>query len=51
MSPCNCGGSKTKVEYVATFSDGSSKTYSSELEAKVAVVRKGGSYKARTADR
>lgn len=43
---CNCGGgAKKSVVYKATFSDGSTQTYSSETAAKVAVAKKGGSYK------
>lgn len=46
MSPCNCSGgtSGKKTTYIATFSDGTRKVYASEVEAKVAVSRKGGSY-------
>jgi hypothetical protein len=45
--PCNCGGGAAtgkKVTYVATFSDGTTRVYQSEVEAKIAVSRKGGSY-------
>jgi len=50
MSPCNCGGGTAgkKATYVATFSDGTTKVYQSEVEAKVAVTRKGGSYRKAT---
>jgi hypothetical protein len=45
--PCNCGagGGSKKVTYVATFTDGSSKSYASEIEAKVAVRKNGGTYR------
>ena len=46
--PCNCGGktaSGQKVTYVATFSDGTTKTYATEIDARVAVTKKGGSYR------
>lgn len=45
--PCNCGAGKSgaKVTYVATFSDGTTKTYATEIDAKVAVTRNGGSYR------
>lgn len=46
--PCNCGGGAAtgkKVTYVATFPDGTSKVYDSEVAAKVAVSRQGGSYR------
>jgi len=44
---CNCGGAKSgaKVVYVATFTDGTTKTYASEIEARMAVLKKGGTYK------
>lgn len=50
MPPCNCGGGKSgvKVQYVATYPDGSSKTFNTEVEAKVSTARKGGTYTART---
>lgn len=35
-----------KASYVHTAKDGSKKVYSSEVEAKAAVARRGGSYKA-----
>lgn len=45
---CNCGKKKTgpAPTYVAKFSDGTSQTYKSEIEAKAAVARKGGTVKA-----
>jgi hypothetical protein len=46
--PCNCGGktaSGNKVTYVATFSDGTTQVYSTEIDARVAVTKKGGSYR------
>lgn len=42
---CACKGKKNKVTYTATFADKSTATYNTEIEAKYAVVRKGGSYK------
>lgn len=42
---CACKGKKNTQSYTATFADGSTATYKSEIEAKYAVVRKGGSYK------
>lgn len=47
MSPigCNCGAkNKARSTYVATFKDGTTRTYNSEIEAKAAVARQGGSY-------
>lgn len=43
---CNCG-KKTgpKPTYLAKFGDGTTKTYSTEIEAQTAVSRKGGSYR------
>lgn len=46
--PCNCGGktaSGQKVTYVATFSDGTKQTYATEIDARVAVTKRGGSYR------
>lgn len=42
---CACKKNKSAATYIAYFADGSSSTYKSEIEAKYAVVRKGGSYK------
>lgn len=42
---CACKGKKANQSYTATFADGSKATYNTEIEAKYAVVRKGGSYK------
>lgn len=42
---CACKKNKSTATYTATFADGSSATYKSEIEAKMAVSRKGGSYK------
>lgn len=43
---CGACASKTaKVTYVHTDGSGTKKTYSSEVEARAAVARKGGSYK------
>lgn len=41
---CACGskGSVARSSYVATFTDGSTKTYASEVEAQAAVARRGG---------
>jgi hypothetical protein len=44
---CNCGnkaGAKRTL-FLATFTDGTQKTYVSEVEAQLAVARKGGSYR------
>jgi hypothetical protein len=45
--PCNCGAGKSgaKVTYVATFSDGTTQSYATEIDARVAVTKKGGSYR------
>ena len=41
--PCNCGSGKGgKASYTAKFADGTKKTFSTETEAKAAVLRKGG---------
>lgn len=46
---CSCRGGKTgKVTYVAKFADGTTKSYSTETEARMAVQRNGGSYRAST---
>ena len=43
--PCNCGTKQAaKVTYKATLGDGTVKVFSSEIEAKAAVARRGGSY-------
>ncbi len=45
---CNCGSrgaAGPKIVYVATFGDGTSKSYQSEIEARVAVAKRGGTYK------
>lgn len=47
--PCNCGKKGgSRLEYVATFDDGTQKVYSTQIEAQVAVRRKGGTFTART---
>lgn len=45
--PCNCGktASGQKLTYVATFADGTTQVYSTEIDARVAVTKKGGSYR------
>jgi hypothetical protein len=45
---CNCQGSKTgqQQSFVYTAPDGSKKTYTSEVQARAAQIRNGGSYKA-----
>ncbi|QWY82846.1 hypothetical protein PP641_gp020 [Arthrobacter phage SilentRX] len=44
---CGACAEKTKrVTYLHTAKDGTKTTYSSEVEAKAAVARRGGSYKA-----
>jgi hypothetical protein len=40
-----CAAKSKKTTYLHTAADGSKKTYSSEVEARAAVARKGGSYK------
>jgi hypothetical protein len=41
-----CASNKSgKTTYTHTLPDGTKKSYSSEVEAKAAVARKGGSYK------
>lgn len=40
-----CSQKRIKESFVHTLPDGTNKTYSSEVEAKAAVRRKGGSYK------
>lgn len=42
---CNCGKKKTNSTFVATFKDGTRRTYSTEADARRAVALKGGSYK------
>jgi hypothetical protein len=43
--PCNCGTKQPgKITYKVTHSDGSVKVFNSEIEAKAAVARRGGSY-------
>lgn len=46
--PCNCGsrGSSARVTYVATFPDGTTQSYADEISARMAVSKRGGSYKA-----
>lgn len=41
---CGCGGAgnQKKLEFVATFINGTSKTYRTEIEARAAVARAGG---------
>lgn len=46
MACGSCGSKKAKTTYVHTDSSGNTKTYSSEVEARAAVARKGGTYKA-----
>lgn len=41
-----CTSKTKKVTYLHTAADGKQSSYSSEIEAKAAVVRRGGSYKA-----
>ena len=49
MPPCNCGKKGgSRLEYVATFTDGTTKVYPTQIEAQVAVRRKGGTFTART---
>lgn len=46
MACGKCASSSKKTTYAWTGADGTKKTYSSEVEAKAQVARKGGSYKA-----
>jgi hypothetical protein len=41
-----CASKTSKTTYLHTAADGSKKVYSSEVEAKAAVARRGGAYKA-----
>lgn len=42
---CNCGNKREgKITFKVTHADGTTKTVSSEIEAKASVARKGGSY-------
>jgi hypothetical protein len=41
-----CGSSKSKTTYLHTAKDGTKTTYATEIEARAAVARRGGSYKA-----
>ena len=44
--PCNCGTKRAAKEtFKVTHADGSTKTVNSEIEARAAVARRGGSYK------
>jgi hypothetical protein len=43
---CNCGKTKTAArEFLYTPPSGPTKTYRTEIEAKAAVIRNGGTYK------
>lgn len=42
---CNCGKKKVSETFVATFKDGTRRTYTTEADARRAVATKGGSYK------
>jgi len=46
MACGKCASKGGKTTYTWTGTDGSKKSYSSEVEAKAQVARKGGSYKA-----
>lgn len=47
---CSCGKGKSgKVVYQATFTDGTKKSYATETEARMAVQRNGGNYRATSA--
>lgn len=41
-----CAAKNKKITYLHTASNGTKTTYASEVEAKAAVARRGGSYKA-----
>jgi hypothetical protein len=43
---CNCGKKGGGREtFVATFTDGTTRSYNTEIEARVATQKKGGTYK------
>jgi hypothetical protein len=42
---CNCGTNQAAKTYVYTAPNGSTKTYRTEVEARAAVIRSGGSYR------
>lgn len=48
---CNCGKKSGggRETYVATFTDGTTKTYATEVEARVATSRAGGTYRKQVA--
>jgi hypothetical protein len=46
MACGTCGSKKSNKTYVHTDASGNKTTYSSEIEARAAVARRGGSYKA-----
>lgn len=49
MACGTCGAKRgSRLEYVATFPDGTKKTFATQIEAQVAVKRKGGTFTART---
>ena len=44
---CNCGGSRAKTyTYIHVSATGRQTSYRTEIEAKAAVIREGGSYRA-----
>lgn len=43
---CNCGGRKAAKTYVYTAPSGQQTTYRTEIEARAAVMRNGGTYQA-----
>jgi hypothetical protein len=45
---CNCGKTKAQQSYEYTDPKGTKKVYRTEIEAKAAVIRSGGSYKTLT---
>ena len=42
---CACGNNNASKNYVYTAPNGSTKTFKTEVEARAAVIRNGGSYK------
>ena len=42
---CNCGTKAATKKYVYTAPNGSTKTFNTEVEARAAVIRGGGSYR------
>lgn len=47
--PCNCGKKNTPKSFVYTDPDGKKKTYTSEVQARAAQIKWGGTYREVTA--